>query len=125
MTGIAGASAWYDPAMGPIADLAIGDYLISSDIVSAMKPNPSKGKSDALNFAGWLTSPPIQMYLQARGKTTNLAPIENAIKQFDFDPDSILEDMPMPPPMPPNQATPGNPLPIQVPQQEQPLAVNH
>ena len=118
VTGIKGASAWYDPAMGPISDLAIGDYQIEVDIVSAMKPNPMKGRSDAVQFAQWLVSQEVQMYLMARGKTTNIKPIENVIKQFDFDPDSILEELPAPPQPQETGGEAGAPQNIPVPQRQ-------
>lgn len=123
VTGIQGATAWYDPAMGPIADLAIGDYQAIGDIISAAKPNPMKTRNDALQFAQFITSPEIQMYLQARNKMTNLSPIENVIKQFDFDPDTILEDLPIPPQIMPNQPTqPGDAI-GGLPQNNQPIPV--
>lgn len=106
VTGISGGEFWYDPAMGPISDLLIGDYGISVDIQSAARPNPLKDRQDALELAKFITSGDIQMYLQIRGKTSNLAPIENVIKQYGQSPDVMLEDIQPAPTIPPGVPTP-------------------
>ena len=114
VTGIAGGDAWYTPEMGPLSELLVGDVLIDVDIVSAQKPNPMKGREDALALANWITSPPIQEYLMIRGKKTNLSPIENTIKAFGQNPDVMIENL-NPEPIPSAPGMPGMPGTIPVP----------
>ncbi len=99
ITGKNGAMGWYDPAMGPIADIGKGDYLLTIDMVSAQKPNPVKSKQEALELATWMTSPVVQQYLMLNGKRSNMTVIENAIKQFNQNPEAMIDDLePLPVP---------------------------
>lgn len=111
ITGLSGGSAWYTPEMGALADILQGDYLIETDIISAQKPNPMKEKGEAIEGAQFVMSPDFQMYLQIRGKKSNMTPVENALKKLGMNPEAVIEDLQPPPGM-------GQP-PIPVPGQEQ------
>ena len=108
VTGINGAEAWYDPSMGPLADLMIGDYQVSTDITSAMRPNPMKDKKDALDYSAFMTSPVTVQFAMMHGKRPTMKVLENVVKQFNQNVETAFEDI--------QQEMPGNP-PIPIPGQ--------
>lgn len=109
VTGKSGGQFWYDPDMGPLSELLIGDYGASTDMASASRPNPMKDMQNAMALTQFIMAPETQVYLQARGKQTNLAPIENVIKQFGQTPDVMIEDISQDP------MNPLSPAPISMP----------
>lgn len=130
VTGINGAESWYDPSMGPLSDLLVGDYQVKTDIVSAARPNPMQDQKDAVELAQFITSPLIVQFAQMHGKRPSMAILDNVVKRFNQNPEMVFEDE-QPPVMPgmmpgqspgqpmPAQPIPGNPNVIPVPQQTQ------
>jgi hypothetical protein len=116
ISGLKGGDQWYTPEMGPLADLLIGDWQLKTDIVSAMRPNPAKDTQNNIALAEFLTKPEIQAYMQARGKMTTMAPIDNVVKSFNQNPELIYEDIKDPLMMAPG---PGQPMPGEMPQEGQ------
>lgn len=96
VTGLPGGDAWYDPSMGPLADLLLGDFDLDLDITSAQRENPVREREDNIKLLELLMNPATQMFIQSKGKTLNLNPIKNVIKSFGHNPDTIFEDAPQP-----------------------------
>lgn len=112
VSGIKGATAWYDPTMGPLSDLLVGDYAVNCNIASAMRPNPLKDRKDAMDMTSFITSPPIMMFAQMHGKRPSMEPLNNLVKSFGQNPEMVFEDFAPPPMMPPTPIGPGAPPPV-------------
>ena len=104
VTGIQGGDAWYDPSMGPLADILVGDYQVRCNIASSARPDPMKDRQDLMQVTQLITSPPIVQFCMMHGKRPSMEPLNNLIKGFDMNPEMVFETM-QPPPMP------GQPLP--------------
>lgn len=104
VTGINGAEAWYDPSMGPLADIMVGDYGIETDITSAQRPDPIKDRQDALAYSAFMTSPATVQFAAMHGKRPTMKPLENVVKQFNQNPETAFEEMPQPMPVAPQDA---------------------
>jgi hypothetical protein len=98
VTGIKGGDAWYDPAMGPLADILLGDYLVNSNIASAQRPNPDKDREMFVAYANMITSPDKVMFAQMHGKRPSMEILNALAKKFEQNPEMIYEDIPAPPP---------------------------
>lgn len=96
ITGIKGADAWYSPEMGPLPDLVLGDYLVDVNITSASRPDPLLEQNKAVKLLEIATNPNIQQFAMMNGKRFNMEALNGAIKSLEFEPDSILEDLPPP-----------------------------
>lgn len=137
VTGIQGGDAWYDPSMGPLADILVGDYTVRTNIASSARPNPMKDRQDLMQVTTFVTSPPIMQFCMMHGKRPSMEPLNNLIKQFNMNPEMVFESMPMPPPLPPgmpiappnanvpqqNFGHPQGPIPIPPVQEKQPIAI--
>lgn len=128
VTGIQGGDAWYDPSMGPLADILVGDYTVRTNIASSARPNPMKDRKDLMEVTTFVTSPPIVQFAQLHGKMPSMEPLNNLIKQYNMNPEMVFEPMqPMgPQAMPvPTQANPqdGQRIVPGEPQKGMPLAV--
>ena len=97
VTGINGADAWYDPSMGPLAELMVGDYGIETDITSAQRPDPIKDRQDSLNYSAFMTSPATVQFAAMHGKRPTMKPLENVVKQFNQNPETAFEELPQAP----------------------------
>ncbi len=128
VTGIQGGDAWYDPAMGALADILVGDFTVRTNIASSARPNPAKDRADLMQVTQFITSPLIVQFAQIHGKRPSMEPLNNLIKQYNMNPEMVFETMQLLPPqgmpgLPPNaQATqpnghaPGVPIPAPHPQ---------
>ena len=105
VTGIRGGDAWYDPAMGPLADLLVGDYKVRTNIMSAQRPDPIKDKQDAIEYVNLVTSPMMVQFAAMHGKRPTMEPLITLAKMFNQNPDMVFEDLQPAPMLPPN-ATP-------------------
>jgi len=132
VTGIVGGDAWYEPSMGPLADVVLGDYSTRCNIASSMRPNPMKDRKDLMEVTQFVTSPLIVQFAQLHGKRPSMEPLNNLIKQFNMNPEMVFEDLqPVGVPVPPNTETsqiegsPTNPqvAPIPVPQEAERVQV--
>lgn len=108
VTGIPGGDQWYDPSMGPLADILVGDYEVTVDITTAQRPNPMKDRQDAIEYAGWITSPQTLQFAAMHGKRPSMSALNNVVKQFGQNPDIAFEDIQMMPGMAPGMPMPGN-----------------
>lgn len=129
VTGIQGGDAWYDPSMGPLADILVGDYTTRTNIVSAARPNPLKDREEYMQYASFVISPLAVQFAAMHNKRPSMEVLNNIAKKFDQNPEMVYEEMPMAPPLPPGmpvappnanmpQQTQGHPQgPIPVPQQ--------
>lgn len=93
ITGLPGGDQWYQPEMGPLSDLLIGDYLTEVDIMTAERPNPMKNRAEAAELFTLLTNPATRQFLMEKGKDINVQAVENLIKQYGQNPDTILTDI--------------------------------
>ena len=110
VTGIQGGDAWYDPAMGPLADILLGDYTVNVNITSAQRPNPLRDRKEFMEFATYVTSPPMMMFAQMHGKRPSMEILNSAAKKFDQNPEMIWEELqPMIDPLQPQGPTPPQP----------------
>ena len=96
VTGIDGAEQWYTPEMGPLSDLLVGDYEITSDITTAQKPNPLKDKQEAIEYATFITSPQTIGFCAMHGKRPSMMALNNVVKQFNQNPETAFEDVQIP-----------------------------
>lgn len=101
VTGIKGGDAWYDPSMGPLADILIGDYDVQCNITSAMRPNPAQDRKNLTEMTAFVTSPNIMQFAMMHGKRPTMEPLDNYVKQFGMNPDMVFEDIAPPQGMPP------------------------
>lgn len=104
VTGIQGGDAWYDPSMGPLADLLVGDYTVRTNIASSARSNPMKDRKDLMEVTTFITSPLIVQFAQMHGKIPSMEPLNNLIKQYNMNPEMVFEQAPLPP-----QGMPGLP----------------
>lgn len=100
ITGIVGGDQWYSPEMGPLADILVGDFMITADITTAAKPNPMKDRQDSLEYAGFMTSPQTMQFAMMHGKRPAMNVLNNVVKQFNQNPDTAFEDIQAPPQLP-------------------------
>lgn len=108
VTGIQGADSWYDPSMGPLADILLGDYQVRCNIASSMRPNPAKDRADLKEMTMFITSPQIVQFANLHGKMPSMEPLNNLVKQYNMNPEMVFETM-EPQAMPvPTQANPPN-----------------
>lgn len=126
VTGIQGGDAWYDPSMGPLADILVGDYSVRTNIASAARPNPAKDRADLKELTEFVTSPPIVEFAMMHGKRPSMEPLNNLVKNYNMNPEMVFETIqpPLPPPgipgLPPNAQVPakanghapGAPIPV-------------
>lgn len=105
VTGIKGGDAWYDPSMGPLADILVGDFTVRTNIASSARPNPMKDRKDLMEVTQFITSPLIVQFAQMHGKIPSMEPLNNLIKQYNMNPEMVFESVQ--PPMP--QGMPGQP----------------
>ena len=112
VTGKQGAQFWYRPEMGKLSDLLIGDYDIDIDITSAQKPNPMQNRTEASELWMLLSNPTTQQFLMSKGKTLSLSALENVLKRYKVNPDTMFEELtvpPMPMAIPPQTMNPTGP----------------
>lgn len=91
VTGIQGGDAWYDPSMGPLADILVGDYTVRTNIASSQRPNPQKDRADLMEMTTFITSPPIVQFAMMHGKRPSMEPLNNLIKQYNMNPEMVFE----------------------------------
>jgi len=91
VTGIQGGDAWYDPSMGPLADILVGDYQVRTNIASSARPNPVKDRADLMEMTTFVTSPLIVQFAQMHGKRPSMEPLNNLIKQYNMNPEMVFE----------------------------------
>lgn len=108
VTGKQGADFWYRPEMGKLSDILIGDYDVDVDIISAEKPNPMKERSEAIEMWKLLVSPETQGFLMTKGKTLSIQALENVLKKYNVNPETLFEELPQIPALPPQSATDPN-----------------
>lgn len=101
VTGIEGGDAWYEPSMGPLADILIGDYTVRCNIASAMRPNPMKDRKDLMEMTTFITSPLIVQFAMMHGKRPSMEPLNNLIKQYNMNPEMVFETLQPPAPVAP------------------------
>lgn len=108
VTGIQGGDAWYDPSMGPLADILVGDFTVRTNISSSMRPNPMKDRADLMEYTTYITSPVMVQFAMMHGKRPSMEPLNNLTKQFNLNPEMVFEDVNLEPQaMPvPTQANP-------------------
>lgn len=117
VTGLPGGDAWYDPSMGPLADLLLGDFTVELDITSAQRQNPAQQRQDNVALLKILMASETQMFLQSHGYKLNLTPLKNVIKAFGQNADIIFDKLPpMPPVAPPASGNGPIPIPVQKPE---------
>lgn len=127
VTGIQGGDAWYDPSMGPLADILIGDYSVRANIATAARPNPMKERRDMMELNALVTSPQMVEFAMLHGKKPSMETLNNLIKNFNMNPEMVYEPLqPVMPGIP--GAMPGAPMPpqdsgqpLQTPQQQLPM----
>lgn len=125
VTGIQGGDAWYDPSMGPLADILVGDYTVRTNIASSARPNPMKDRQDLMEMTKFVTQPIIVQFAQMHGKMPSMEPLNNLVKQYNMNPEMVFETAapPLPPlgmPLPPPNANmpqqnghpPAAPIPV-------------
>lgn len=111
VTGIANGDAWYEPSMGPLADIMLGDYSTRVNIASAMRPNPMKDRQDLMEMTTFITSPGITQFSMMHGKRPSMEPLNNLIKQYNMNPEMVFEDLePMNPLQPAGVGAPTPPV---------------
>lgn len=91
VTGLVGGDQWYTPEMGALADVLLGDYLVSVNVTSASKPDPLRDRNEAIELAQFIFSN-LPM-IQALGKVPNIEVINNVIKSYNKNPDALLTDL--------------------------------
>ena len=124
VTGIQGGDAWYEPQMGPLADILVGDFQVRCNIASSARPDPMKDRQDLMQVTKLITNPAMVQFCMMHGKRPSMEPLNNLIKGFDMNPEMVFENLPPPPPLPPGMPPetnehPGEPLP---PQNIQPIS---
>jgi len=128
VTGIMGGDAWYDPSMGPLADILVGDYTVRTNIASSARPNPVKDRADLMEMTTFVTSPLIVQFAMMHGKRPSMEPLNNLIKQYNMNPEMVFEpiDTLLPPGMPPSpqqQPNEASSIPAAPNQPQQPIPV--
>lgn len=93
VTGINGGDAWYDPAMGPLADILIGDYDVNCNLASAARPNPMKDRQELMELNAIVTSPPTVQFAAMHGMKVTMETLNNLIKTFQMNPEMVFEPM--------------------------------
>ena len=93
VTGIQDGDAWYDPSMGPLADILVGDYSVRCNIASSMRPNPMKDRQDLMEMTTFVTSPLIVQFAMMHGKRPSMEPLNNLIKQYNMNPEMVFEQL--------------------------------
>jgi hypothetical protein len=93
VTGIKGGDNWYDPSMGPLADILIGDFTVNANITSAARPNPMRDRKEFMEFATFVTSPPMVQFAMLHNKKPSMEILNSAAKKFEQNPEMIWEDL--------------------------------
>lgn len=107
VSGIKGGDAWYDPSMGPLADIVIGDYEVNVNITSAQRPNPLRDRQEFTEYATLVTSPDMVGFAAMHGKRPSMEVLNSLAKKFEQNPEMIYEDIQ--PPLPQGTMPPGSP----------------
>ncbi len=117
VTGVTGGDQWYDPSMGPLAEILVGDFKVKSDIATAARPNPLKDRQDSIEYAKIITDPMMVQFAAMHGKRPTMSVLNNLAKQFGQSPEATFEDLEMPPldPMAPPMEAPGQAPPNTIP----------
>ncbi len=109
VTGINGGDAWYDPSMGPLADILIGDYNVNCNMASAARPNPMKDRQELMELNAMVTSPQMVQFAMLHGQRPSMETLNNLIKTFQMNPEMVfepIEPLPVDPLQPPSPTPP-------------------
>lgn len=94
---------WYEPEtridpmtgettiLNPLTDILTADYEIDLDIVSASRPNKEKKKVELVEFAKWILSPDVQMFLQMQGYKLNIDVIKKTAQEWGWNPSNLIQ----------------------------------
>ena len=93
VTGIQGGDSWYDPSMGPLADILVGDYTIRCNIASSQRPDPVKDRADLMEYTVFVTSPPMVQFAMMHGKRPSMEPLNSLTKQYNLNPEMVFETL--------------------------------
>lgn len=87
--------------VNPLTDELIGDYDVTVDITSSMRPNKDKKKKDMTEFLMFMLSPQVSMMLQANGLQIDANFLKKAVQEFGYNPEVVFSAAP--PPIMPGQ----------------------
>lgn len=89
--------AWYIPkiaedgtVLNPLTDILTRDYEIDVDIVSSMRPNKEKIKSEQLEYITLMLQPNTLEYLASQGLTINPEALKKTAKDWGHNPDTLF-----------------------------------
>jgi hypothetical protein len=85
--------------INPLTDELIGDYDVTVDITSSMRPNKEKKKKDMTEFLTFMMSQPVGMMLQANGLQLDANFLKKAVQEFGYNPEVVFSQAPAPMPM--------------------------
>jgi hypothetical protein len=113
VSGITGGDAWYEPSMGPLADILVGDYQVRCNIASSARPDPMRDRQRLMEATNLLISPQVVQFSMMHGKRPSMETLNNLVKAFDMNPEMVFETLE--PILP--QGLPGQPSTVTPPQQ--------
>lgn len=105
--------------VNPLTDELLGDYDVTVDITSSMRPNKDKKKKDLVDFLMFMLSPQVSMLLQMNGLQIDANFIKKSVQEFGYNPEVVFSQAPMP--MMPGLPSEDMPVEGQIP--EQPIGV--
>lgn len=99
--------------VNPLTDELIGDYDVTVDITSSMRPNKEKKKKDMTEFLAFMMSEPVTMMLQANGLQLDANFLKKSVQEYGYNPEVVFaQAAPMMPPMPQEMPV-EEPLPVE------------
>lgn len=113
VSGITGGDAWYEPSMGPLADILVGDYQVRCNIASSARPDPMRDRQRLMEATNLIISPQVVQFSAMHGKRPSMETLNNLVKAFDMNPEMVFETLE--PILP--QGLPGQPSTVTPPQQ--------
>ena len=101
---------WYEPRLiedpnnpgrqiveNPLSDLLTGDYFITVDISSALRPNKERKRAETIEFLKLLMTPGVFQFMQLSGKMLNFDEVAKIAKDFGFSPETLFLPAPQVP----------------------------
>lgn len=83
-------------AVNALADILVGDYDVSVDITSAMRPNKEKKRKDFVDFLMFMLNPQVTGILMQDGMSIDPAFIKRAAEEFGFNPEIVFTQAQIP-----------------------------
>jgi len=85
--------------LNPLTDQLLGDYDVTVDITSSMRPNKEKKKKDLVDFIMLMLNPAVQQLLMSGGLILDANFLKKSVSEFGYNPEVVFSQAPAPPEM--------------------------